>query len=275
MDAKSHVPNDLTRLRFRANAYSNLYFSWNNHTSSTPNALPSYWIHQSSNSINLPDVFDARVMKMHYLHPHAHKCVWQLGSTRTCWGSLSAPRLPSRNGKRMGKRKRGGKGVGSRNITFKGNNFVRKEKEQGTNCKLFRLLKRQAWQWHTERRAPKSLWHGAHQELNPALCYVWRLFSSISLMRSACIVRTRFILNNFQWDWIGDPRRTQGTPLAYAHASGYLFGHRALPYLAGTHFRCHQNMSLPAWRLHSKAHDKKVILGSTVSTKHTDSLMLW
>jgi len=54
---------------FRASAYSNLYFSWNSYISSTPNALPSYSIHQSSNAVNLPDMFDARVMKMHYCHP--------------------------------------------------------------------------------------------------------------------------------------------------------------------------------------------------------------
>ena len=34
-------------------------------------------------------------------------------------------------------------------------------------------------------------------------------------MRSACLVRTCFILNNFQWDWIGGPR-TPRTPLGHA-----------------------------------------------------------
>ena len=42
MDSKSHVPSGSLGYIFRASAYSNLYFSWNNHTSSTPNALPSY-----------------------------------------------------------------------------------------------------------------------------------------------------------------------------------------------------------------------------------------
>ena len=36
-------------------------------------------------------------------------------------------------------------------------------------------------------------------------------------MRTACLVRTRFILNNFQWDWIGGPR-TPRNPLGYAPA---------------------------------------------------------
>jgi len=51
-------------------------------------------------------MFDARVMKMHYCHPSdAHKCVWQLGSTQTCWGSLSAlPDSLGAMGKGMGKR---------------------------------------------------------------------------------------------------------------------------------------------------------------------------
>jgi len=73
MDAKSHVNNDLTiGYVFRASAYSNLYFSWNNHTSLVSNALLSYSLHQSSNSVNLPDMYDARVMKMHYCHPQMH-----------------------------------------------------------------------------------------------------------------------------------------------------------------------------------------------------------
>ena len=38
-------------------------------------------------------------------------------------------------------------------------------------------------------------------------------------MRSACLVRTRFILNNFYWDWIGGSHDPQDPPLAiYAPA---------------------------------------------------------
>jgi len=89
---------------FRASAYSNLYFSCNNYTSSTPNALPSYSIHQSSNSVDLPDMFDARVMKMQYCHPpDVHKCVWQLGSTQSCWELKCSPDSLAAMGKGMGK----------------------------------------------------------------------------------------------------------------------------------------------------------------------------
>jgi len=35
---------------------------------------------------------------------------------------------------------------------------------------------------------------------------LWRLFSFISLMHSACVVRTRFILNNFSGIGLGGPR---------------------------------------------------------------------
>jgi len=56
-------------------------------------------------------------------------------------GVKCSPRLTTAIGKKMGKGERGGEGVGSRNISLKSNNFVQKEKEQGRNCKLFRLLK--------------------------------------------------------------------------------------------------------------------------------------
>jgi len=46
---------------------------------------------------------------------------------------------------------------------------------------------------------------------------LWRLFSSISLMRSACVVRTRFILNNFSGIEFGGPR----TPVPPGYAHGY------------------------------------------------------
>jgi len=44
-------------------------------------------------------------------------------------------------GEGMGETGEGRELVGSRNITLKSNNFLQKEKEQGTNCKLFRRLK--------------------------------------------------------------------------------------------------------------------------------------
>ena len=105
MDAKLHVPSDLIRLRFRAGAYTYLYFSWNNHTSSAPNT--SYSIHLASILVNLPDKFDARVMKMHYFHPQMHRNAFGGQVLPRPAGSLSAPRLHRHNGERVWERGRG------------------------------------------------------------------------------------------------------------------------------------------------------------------------
>jgi len=118
MDAKLHVPSDLTiGYVIRASACSNLYFSWNSYISSTPNVLPSYSIHQFSNSVNLLDMFDARVMKIHYFHtPRCSQMRLAAGLHPDLLGELKcSPRLPSRNGEGDGKRGERREGVGSRN----------------------------------------------------------------------------------------------------------------------------------------------------------------
>jgi len=44
---------------------------------------------------------------------------------------------------------------------------------------------------------------------------LWRLFSSISLMRSACVMRTRFILNNVSGIGLGGIPGPPGSPESY------------------------------------------------------------
>jgi len=90
-------------------------------------------------------MFDARVMKciiVTFCHPKMHTNVFGSWAPPGPAGELKcSPDSLATMGKGMGKGERRREGVGSRNITLKSNNFVRKEKEYGRNCKLFRLLR--------------------------------------------------------------------------------------------------------------------------------------